>query len=219
MSSAPEASRPTQKTRRAAPAWRFDKGGLFRLCRLLHAYISAFAFLTLIFFTATGLMLNHPAWFEAFAAKESTVVASLSAGELAQAKAAADPPRALAAAIASKTPLRGAYSSGDIAGGQALLRLDGPKGTSDITLDMTSGKAQIRLSSAPVLLMTQELHRGKNSGAVWGWVIDLSAYLILAMSLIGYVLFFSLRFRLRTSLILTGISLAVLVGIIVACVP
>jgi hypothetical protein len=50
-------------------------------------------------------------------------------------------------------------------------------------------------------------------------VIDLSAWLVLALSLIGYVLFFSLRFRLKTSLMLTAVSLAVLVGIAWLLVP
>jgi hypothetical protein len=52
-----------------------------------------------------------------------------------------------------------------------------------------------------------DLHRGKNASVPWRAVIDLSAILVLALSLTSYVLFFSLRFRPKTSLILTAISL------------
>jgi hypothetical protein len=69
------------------------------------------------------------------------------------------------------------------------------------------------------MAIIQDLHRGKNSGSAWRWVIDLSAWIVLGLSLIGYVLFFSLRFRLKTSLILTAVSLAVLVGIAWLFVP
>jgi len=50
-------------------------------------------------------------------------------------------------------------------------------------------------------------------------VIDLSAWIVLGLSLIGYVLFFSLRFRLKTSLILTAVSLAALTAIAWIFVP
>ncbi len=67
--------------------------------------------------------------------------------------------------------------------------------------------------------MIGDLHRGKNASVPWRAVIDVSAILVLALSIIGYVLFFSLRFRLRTSLILTAVSIAALVGVFVAFVP
>ena len=41
----------------------------------------------------------------------------------------------------------------------------------------------------------------------------------LALSLIGYVLFFTLRFRLKTSLILTFVSLGLLATVVVWLAP
>lgn len=212
----PETARPGAKSK---PQAGFDRGAFYRLCRMLHAYFSAFAFLALIFFSVTGVMLNHPDWFEALTAKETVVEVTAPASEIAAAKALADPGPALVAAVGRLTPLRGAYSSADIQDNDALLRMDGPKGTSVIELDLATGKARVTTDKANAMLMVQDLHRGKNSGAAWRWVIDLSAYIILALSVIGYVLFFSLRFRLRTSLILTAVSLAILVGTAVLLVP
>jgi hypothetical protein len=202
----------------------FDKGAFFRLSRMLHAYLSAFAFLALIFFSATGVLLNHPEWFETYQPKESPVAFALSSAELAAAKAAKDPGRALAvaaqnAALLAHAPLAGAYASADLEDREALLRFDGPKGSTDLTVDLATGKAQGKVAHASLMAVIQDLHRGKNSGGSWRWVIDLSAWLVLALSLIGYVLFFSLRFRLKTSLILTAASLAVLVGIAWLLVP
>ena len=35
---------------------------LYRQCRAWHGYLSAFAFIALMFFSATGILLNHPDW-------------------------------------------------------------------------------------------------------------------------------------------------------------
>jgi hypothetical protein len=191
----------------------FDKGAFFRLSRMLHAYLSAFAFLALFFFSATGILLNHPEWFEAYQPAEHKVAFALAPAELAAAKASKDRGRALAAAAAHHASLPGAYASADIDSGQALVRMEGPKGSADLTIDLATGKAEGRVTRANLMAIIQDLHRGKNSGVAWRWVIDLSAWLVLGLSLIGYVLFFSLRFRLKTSLILTAVSLAVLIGI------
>ena len=204
---------------RTAKADAFDKGAFFRLCRMLHAYLSAFAFLALFFFSATGVLLNHPEWFENYQPAERPVAVTLTPGELAAAKASKDRGRALAAAAAKHASLPGAYASADIDGRQALVRMEGPKGSTDLSVDLVTGKAEGRVTKPNLIAVIQDLHRGKNSGVAWRWVIDLSAWLVLALSLIGYVLFFSLRFRLKTSLILTVISLAMLVGIAWLFVP
>jgi hypothetical protein len=215
---APVRDKPSSPTRQGGgPA--FNKGDLFRLSRMLHAYLSALAFLALIFFSGTGILLNHPEWFDGYQPAEQKATVTLTAAELASAKAAPDQGKALAGLLQGKTALVGAYASGDIQGREALLRLEGPKGSSDIDLDLSTGRAEVKVARANLPAIIQDLHRGKNSGAPWRFVIDASAYLVIALSLIGYILFFSLRFRLKTSLILTGVSLAVLAAVAVWLVP
>ncbi|MDB5459811.1 MAG: hypothetical protein JWO72_1552 [Caulobacteraceae bacterium] len=204
---------------RKAAKRAFDKGGLFRLSRMLHAYLSAFAFLALIFFSATGILLNHPEWFDRYQPAERSATVTLSPAELAAAKASPDQARALAQIIARKTPLIGAYASGDLQGREALLRLEGPKGSSDIDVDLASGRSDVKTAQANLTAFIQDLHRGKNSGSAWRFVIDSAGYVVLALSLSGYVLFFSLRFRLKTSLVLTGVSLLALAAVALWLVP
>lgn len=200
----------------AAPG--FDRGAFYRLCRMLHAYLSAFAFLALIFFSITGLLLDHPDWL-AGRARETDVKLTLPPAVLAEAARAKDPNAALGAAVARMTPLVGAYRSGEAEDGQANLRFEGVKGASTILLDLKTGQADVTVEHATALTVIGDLHRGKNASVPWRAVIDISAILVLALSVIGYVLFFSLRFRLRTSLILTAASLAVLIAIFVWLTP
>ena len=196
---------------------RMDRGAFYRLCRMLHAYLSAFAFLALIFFSVTGLLIDHPDWIPAKTETERKLAVPASA--LAAAARAADPNAALASTVARLTPLIGAYRSGEAEDGMANLRFEGVKGDSTVAVDLQTGQAEVTVGRAGVLAVIGDLHRGKNASLAWRAVIDLSAILVLALSLIGYVLFFSLRFRLRTSLILTAASLAGLVGIYLWLTP
>lgn len=197
--------------------WKVE---IYKQSRAWHGYLSAFAFLALIFFSITGLLLNHPEWTATTREQPSKeVVVTLAAEALAQARAAKDPSKALAQAVGAKTPLIGGYQSGEVIDEEAMVRLEGPKGSSDIVVDLATGKAEVTVKRARLIDTINELHRGKNSGAAWKAVIDASAIVVLLLSVIGYVLFFSLRFRTRTALILTGVSLAAMIGIVVLFMP
>jgi hypothetical protein len=204
---------------KARPRQGFDKGALFRLSRMLHAYLSAFAFLALMFFALTGLLLNHPNWIDLTQMRETSAKITLSKTELDAAAKASDPAAALAAAVAKRTKLLGGYKSGETIDGETSLRYEGVRGYTDAYVELDTGAVEITVKHANPVATINELHRGKNTGKPWALIIDLSAILILALSLIGYILFFSLRFRLVPSLILTGVSLLVLLGVFVLFVP
>lgn len=211
------------KTDAAAPARAtgkgFDKGSFYRTSRMLHAYISAFAFLALMFFSVTGILLNHPTWLQGEAPAEQSVTAQIPGADISAALKTADAPRALAEAVAHRVKLRGAYRSGELLDGEAVLRLEGVTGNTDVILNLETGLAEATLQPATATSIVNDLHKGTNAGAAWRLLIDVTAVLVLALSLIGYVLFFSLRFRLKTSLILTAASLAVFFGVYLAVVP
>ncbi len=187
-------------------------GAFFRWSRWLHGYLSAFAFLSLMFFSATGLVLNHQDWLDRLQPKDVMSVTMVDAAPLAAATRLTDPGPALAKAVAAKAPLLGAYKSAEIADGEALIRLEGTKGTSDIAVDLATGKVEIMLSRRPLLMTLDELHKGRDAGAAWKLGIDISAVLFLVLSVIGYLLFFSLRLRLKTSLLVTAASILLMVG-------
>jgi hypothetical protein len=191
-----------------------SKGDFYRLCRIVHGYLSAFAFVALMFFSVTGVLLNHPDYFEARRGDETVRRFNLPAPALKAARAARDPGPALGQAVARSTPLIGGFRSGEIEDGQAFLRFDGPKGASDVVVTLATGQVEATVRHARLTTLLNELHRGRNAGTAWKWAIDLSAGLFILLSLVGYVLFFSLRFRLVPSLILTAVSLAAMVGLV-----
>ncbi|MEJ0061560.1 MAG: PepSY-associated TM helix domain-containing protein [Terricaulis sp.] len=195
------------------------RGAFYRLCREWHGYISAFAFLALAFFSVTGITLNHPEWFQRQSDARETVAVRMTPDLLQRAAASSDQAAVLAAAVAQSAPVRGAFASGEVIDGEALLRFEGVTGNSDAVIDLTTGSGEVAVERADVVSIINDLHRGKNAGAVWKALIDIVGALVLALSLIGFVLFFSLRFRLRTSLALTAAGVALLAGLFIAFVP
>jgi hypothetical protein len=191
-----------------------NRGDFYRFCRMVHGYLSAFAFVSLMFFSVTGILLNHPDYFEARRAGETVRKLTLPADALKAAKAAKDPGAALGQAVAKATPLIGGYRSGEVEEDQAFLRFDGPKGASDVVVTLATGEVEATLRRAKLTTLLNELHRGRNAGTAWKWAIDVSAALFILLSVVGYVLFFSLRFRLVPSLILTAVSLLAMVGLV-----
>ncbi|MEX6723306.1 PepSY-associated TM helix domain-containing protein [Parapedomonas caeni] len=195
------------------------KNQFYHECRVWHGYLSAFAFIALIFFAATGLLLNHPDWLQGDkpAARESTL--TLDAATLTRALAATDPATALAAAVSDATAVRGAYRSGEVIDTDAMLRFEGASGSTDVFIDLATGEAEISRQRATVVTVLHDLHKGKNTGGVWKRLIDVIAILILILSMVGYALFFALRLRKATSLRLTAISLMLFGGLYWAFVP
>ena len=172
-----------------------------------------------MFFSATGILLNHPDWLVGDQSEPRVATARIAADKIAAAKASSDAGAALGVLASQQADLLGVYTSGDVDGRAALLRFEGAKGMSTVSIDLKTGEMQARVQKADAVTMLNDLHRGKNVGAVWAGVIDISAVLILILSLVGYVLFFSMRFKFRTAMMLTAGSIAVLFGAFIFFVP
>jgi hypothetical protein len=131
---------------------------------------------------------------------------SLDEAALAQARAANGDEQvaALAAAVRARSKVAGAYSSGEIFDNEAMLRFEGARGSSTAVVNLATGAVELEVQRADTLSLLNDLHRGKNAGQAWKLLIDFVGVLTIALSLIGFVIFFSLRFRLLTSLALVA---------------
>ena len=192
------------------------KSDFYRYARHVHAWLSAFAFLSLIFFAGTGLFLNNSEWF-ASEPKEVSLQVTVPTQVLEQAKTVENPAPLLLEAIRKASPqtLSGAFKSSDLVDGELDMRLVGAKGHTDITVALDTGHAEMTVKPESVLDTLKNLHKGKNVGTVWKLVIDISSILILILSFAGYLLFFSLRKRKAISLWLTGLCFVTLVSVFI----
>jgi hypothetical protein len=196
-----------------------SKGEFYRLCRLVHGWLSAFAFLALLFFSATGILLNHPGLLGGELPPPVETPLALAEPERAAIREADDPARALVDLAASRAALTGAFVDGELVGDDVFVRLQGAKGVTDIRASLATGEGVITVESEPPLRVLNNLHRAEHAGPAWRFFVDAIAVVLIVLSLVGYIIFLSLRFRLTTALALTAASLILMGGLFVLAVP
>lgn len=191
----------------------YQRRDFYRHARYVHGWLSAFAFLVLIFFSITGLFLNHPNWFEPAKTEESTKI-TLPASILERIKQQENPSNTILDYVRQNQSVVGRYQSSEVIDNEVMIHLESPAGATDIWVTLDNGQAEITQKPASTISLINDLHRGKNSGTAWSLLIDISAILIVALSLAGFILFLSIKTRLVTHLVLTATSLIVLMFLI-----
>ena len=184
----------------------------YRLCRVWHGYLSAAAFVWLLFFSITGILLNHPTWLR----DDKPVTVSrqfrLQPYELASVTAKTEPGPALVQAMRGKLGLKGQIDSSAIAGQLLFVRMRGASGSTELQLDLHTGQVSAAIESFPIPTLFKELHRGENAGPVWRAMIDITGFALVATSMLGLMIYLSMRFRLRTAVFLVAGGLAAMAG-------
>lgn len=133
----------------------------YRLCRVWHGYLSAAAFVWLLFFSITGILLNHPSWLR----HDKPVIVStqfrLQTDELASVTAKTEPGPALVQVLRGKLDLKGRIDSSGVAGQLLVVRMRGASGSTELQLDLHTGQGSAAIESFPILTLFKELHRGR----------------------------------------------------------
>ncbi len=191
----------------------YQRRDFYRHARYVHGWLSAFAFISLLFFSVTGLLLNHPEWFEP-AKNEETSTLVLPDTVLKSIRQQENPSDTILNYVRQQQNLVGRYHSSEVMDNEVMIRLESPAGTTDIFVSTDSGETEITQNPASSVSMLNDLHRGKNSGQAWSWLIDISAIIFIALSLAGYILFLSIKTRLVAHLVLTALSLAMIIVLI-----
>jgi hypothetical protein len=185
----------------------------YRHARYLHGWLSALAFVMLMFFAATGLLLNHPQWFHDPGLERSRQM-SLSPDLVAQISSLENPSAIILAYLRDHHALIGRYQSSEMLDNEVIIRLQSPAGSTEIWINLETAQAEIFEKPASLVSVLNDLHRGKYVNQLWHTVIDVSAILLLCLSLSGYILFLSIKPRRLSHLVLTAISLVLLMLLI-----
>ena len=191
----------------------YQRRDFYRHARYVHGWLSAFAFITLLFFSITGLLLNHPEWFEPAKTEETTKLI-FPESILKSIKQQENPSDTILSYVRKQQNLVGRYQSSEVMDNEVMIRLESPAGATDIFVMADTGETEITQKPASTVSMLNDLHRGKNSGLGWSWLIDISAIIYIMLSLAGYILFLSIKTRLVTHLMLTAVSLAMIILLI-----
>jgi hypothetical protein len=184
--------------------------------RWLHIYLSMVSFAVVLFFAVTGLTLNHA---DALSGepKVREVNGSLSAKEM----GAKDHPDTLAIVehIRNTDKVHGAVSDLRVEDDQITFSFRGPGYSADTTVDRATGKYNIVETRSGLIAVVNDLHKGRDTGKTWAWVIDASAVLLTLVSLTGLLLIFFVYKRRTSGLILAAMATLVCVLLYKLYVP
>lgn len=176
------------------------------------------SFAVVLFFAVTGLTLNHPDW---FAAQQRTSVRhGIADRALFQNARSGDSDQlALVEMLRAREHMRGAVSEVRVDDAQIQVSARAPGYTADVFLDRTTGKYDITEVSSGFVAVINDLHKGRDAGKVWGWLIDASAILLTLVSLTGLVLIWFVHKRRLAGLLLALVGAAIVFGIYRIFVP
>ena len=169
--------------------------------RWLHIYLSMVSFAVVLFFAVTGLTLNH-----ADALSHHDVIKNLT-GSLTQAELGPkDHPDTLAVVehIRNTDHVHGSVNDLRIEDDQITLSFRGPGYSADTTVDRAAGTYQVVETRSGFIAVINDLHKGRDTGKAWAWVIDVSAVLLTLVSMTGLLLIFFVYKRRLSGLILAA---------------
>ena len=182
--------------------------------RWLHIYISMLGLLSLIFFSFTGIMLNHEEWF-GFAAPRIVK----KEGTLTEASAKEPDKLAIVEKLRKEFGVTGAMDSFEIDDDRLTVVFKSPGRRGEAELTRADGHAAVTLETHGFNGRLAELHRGTDAGAGWRFIIDAAAVLLLTTSLTGVALWTLVPKWRPLGLAAIAVSVLVCGGVYFALVP
>lgn len=198
--------------------------------RWLHIYLSMFGLAAVLFFSVTGITLNHPNWF--FAGAQRSVQAEgrvkpewVKAGSEQTSPAAASDPASGVARLEVVEHLRSTHGIGGalaefrVDDSECMVSFKGPGYSADAFIDRDTGRYTLTETYQGLLAVINDLHKGRDTGPVWSVLIDISAVLMALISLTGLLMLFYLKLRRVPGLVVVLVGTAAVVAMYLLGVP
>ncbi len=162
------------------------------------------SFIIVLFFSATGITLNHAEWFEGkqvekkmngkipvdwIKTKDTAQIKKLEITEL----------------LRKNYGVTGYVSDFLIDEQQCSVSFKGPGYSADAFINRNDGAFQLTELRLGLVAVLNDLHKGRDSGKGWSWLIDASAAFLALVSVSGLVMLFFLT-KKRTGGILLAVA-------------
>lgn len=171
--------------------------------RWLHIYLSMVSFGIVLFFSVTGLTLNHADWFSH--AEKTTRTKGEMPHTWLRPTNSTDPDKlSIVEHLRSINKLHGAVSDFRVDDNQIELSFKAPGYSADAFIDRDTNHYDVIEVRNGFVAVINDLHKGRDSGKVWSGLIDASAILLTLVSLTGLLLLFFVYKRRTSGLILAA---------------
>jgi hypothetical protein len=188
--------------------------------RWVHIYVSMFGLAATLFFSVTGLTLNHPDWFgeseRRVSAQGRMSTEWLRPGEADESRLAK---LEVVEYLRKAHGVRGAVAEFRAEEKECTVTFKGPGYAADAFIDRETGRYDLTQTIHGFVAVINDLHKGRDTGRPWSVVIDASAIVLTVISLTGLVLLLYLkRRRVPGLLVVVGGTVAV-VAVVMLLVP
>jgi len=193
------------------------KRRIAKYSRWLHIYTSMASFVIVFFFAATGLTLNHVNWFAS--AERATRVTGTLDPSWTNTGSSEVHKLEIVEALRRRHGIGGAVREVRVDDAQTAVSFKGPGYSADAFIDRKTGTYDLTETRMGAFAILNDLHKGRDTGAVWSTVIDVSAGLLTFISITGLILIFFIHKHRVAGLVLVGIGGAVAYLMYAAFVP
>ena len=177
------------------------KRRIAKFSRWLHIYLSMVSFVVVLFFSVTGVTLNHTDIFQGKTytteekgkltaawvnVKDTLQVAKLNIVEY----------------LRNTNKVKGAVSDFRIEETQVMVSFKGPGYEADAFINRETGEYDLSKTQTGFVGFMNDLHKGRDTGKAWLWVIDISAIFLIIVSLSGLILLLFIKRKRLNGLIL-----------------
>ena len=198
--------------------------------RWTHIYLSMFGLAALLFFSVTGITVNHPDWFYGGAERIVQVQGHLKVPWLnldaprADSGDETDASRRVAKLevvehLRNTHGIRGALAEFRTDERECMVTFKGPGYSADAFIDRATGRYDLTETSHGFIAVVNDLHKGRDTGKAWSLLIDLSAALMILVSLTGLGLLFYIKRRRVSGLVTALVGTIVVVAVFWLWVP
>lgn len=184
------------------------------LARLIHVYVSMALLTLLLFFSVTGITLNHPEWFNSHKPQIIEKKAYLESVEKLALKSdyiSLIQQQIITAELEQVLAISRIDAKAELMSDELFYSIKQAGQNSTIAVDLKSGEVFYEHTHYGWWAVLNDLHKGRNTSDFWSWIIDLSSALFIIFAITGFILAMpQKRFRRTLILSLSSTVLAIL---------
>lgn len=184
------------------------------IARLVHVYVSMALLTLLVFFSITGITLNHPEWFASSQPKLTEREFALKYPLPANAPLSSQQVKRITDEVEQKLGISLDNAESELMDDELYFGIKQAGLNRTVSIDLQTGEGFYESTDYGVWAWLNDLHKGRNTSQFWGWIIDLSSALFIVFAISGFILAMPQRRFRRTLLTSVITTLAVVFGML-----
>lgn len=196
------------KEKNNPPSTTASKRKLAGISRWLHIYLSMVSFAIVLFFSVTGLTLNHADTMQG-ETKTTQTKGKLNAAWVQSPDTNKIEKLLIAEYFRNRHAVKGAVNDLRIEEPQVSIAYKGPGYEAVAFINRSNGEYELTVAQTGLVGFMNDLHKGRDTGKTWAWVIDIAAGLMVLISLTGLILLLFIKRKRMNGLTLLAAGTAI----------